>query len=170
MGPHPLKEALGFRLVEYIPQPSNLRHLLLVHINEVELVKLQLCSLVLTFGRICTTLMAASMLTCGLTTTFGHAGPPPRQLQVQYHRCQALLPKPPGCSDGWMGPKLGGPVDEHPGSPNAVSRSHVLVFFCHKNSLFRHNRFSTLFFSMKVAESGKIVLVSCIIDFKDIQV
>ncbi len=43
-------------------------------------------------------------------------------------------------------------------------------FFRHKNSLFRHNRFSTIFFSMKIAESGKIVRVSCIIDFKDIQV
>ncbi len=40
----------------------------------------------------------------------------------------------------------------------------------HENSLFGHNRFSTLFFSMKVAESDKIVLASCILDFKDIQV
>jgi hypothetical protein len=47
--------------------------------------------------------------------------------------------------------------------------THDIFFFRHKNSLFRHNRFSTLFFSMKIAESGKIVLVSCIIDFKDIQ-
>ncbi len=53
VGPHPLKEALDFRLVEYIiPQPSNLCHLLLVRIDEVELVKQQLLSLVLTFGRI----------------------------------------------------------------------------------------------------------------------
>jgi hypothetical protein len=55
----------------------------------------------------------------------------------------------------------------------AVRGSHnpnVLIFFRHRNSFFRHNRFSTLFFSMKIAESGKIVLVSCIIDFKDIQV
>ena len=29
---------------------------------------------------------------------------------------------------------------------------------------------STLFFSMKMADSGKIVLVSCIIDFDDVQV
>jgi hypothetical protein len=44
----------------------------------------------------------------------------------------------------------------------------VLILFLHKNSLFRHNRFSAIFFSMKIAESDKIVLVSCIIDFKDI--
>jgi hypothetical protein len=43
-------------------------------------------------------------------------------------------------------------------------------FFRHRNALFRHSTFSALFFSMKVAESGKIVLVSCIIDFKDKQV
>ncbi len=47
---------------------------------------------------------------------------------------------------------------------------NVLIIFRHKYSLVRHNRFSTLFFSMKIAESGKIVVVSCIIDFKDIQV
>jgi hypothetical protein len=62
--------------------------------------------------------------------------------------------RPPGGKKG--GTKLG--VDD------------ILIFFRHKNSLFRHNRFSTLFFSMKIAESGKIVLVSCIIDFKDIHV
>jgi hypothetical protein len=48
--------------------------------------------------------------------------------------------------------------------------SVCFIFFRHQNSLFRHNQFSTLFFSKKVAESGKIVLVSCIIDFEDIQV
>jgi hypothetical protein len=37
----------------------------------------------------------------------------------------------------------------------------------HRNALFRHNRFLTLFFSMKAAESGKIVLRSCIIDFNE---
>jgi hypothetical protein len=42
--------------------------------------------------------------------------------------------------------------------------------FSPQNAFFRHNRFSTLFFSMKMVESGKIVLVSCIIDFKEIQV
>ena len=44
------------------------------------------------------------------------------------------------------------------------------LFFCLKNSLFSHTRFATLFFSMKLTESEKIVLVSCIIDFDDIQV
>jgi hypothetical protein len=47
---------------------------------------------------------------------------------------------------------------------------HDIFSFLHKNSLFRHNLFSTLFFSMKEAESGEIVIVSCIIDFKDKQV
>ena len=42
--------------------------------------------------------------------------------------------------------------------------------FAHKNSLFAHNRFFTLFFSMKMTESEKMVLVSCIIDFDDMQV
>jgi hypothetical protein len=50
VGPNQLKEALGFRRVEYIPQPSNLHHLLLVRINEVEQVKQYLFSLVLPFG------------------------------------------------------------------------------------------------------------------------
>jgi hypothetical protein len=40
---------------------------MLVHIDEVELVKQQIFSLALTLGRICTTLMAAIMLVCGLT-------------------------------------------------------------------------------------------------------
>jgi hypothetical protein len=43
-------------------------------------------------------------------------------------------------------------------------------FFGHENSLFGHKRFSTLLFSMKVAESEKIVLASCIIEFKDLSV
>ncbi len=47
---------------------------------------------------------------------------------------------------------------------------YYIIFFGHKNSLFGHNRFSTLFFSMKIAESEKIVLASCMIEFKDIQV
>ena len=52
-----------------------------------------------------------------------------------------------------------------------VAVAHVFfLLFRHKNSLFRHNQFSTLFFSMKEAESGEIVIVSCIIDFKDKQV
>ncbi len=45
----------------------------------------------------------------------------------------------------------------------------MIYFFSPQNSLYRHNRFSTLSFSMKIAESGKLVLVGCIIDFKDIQ-
>jgi hypothetical protein len=44
------------------------------------------------------------------------------------------------------------------------------IFFRHRNALFRHSQFSTLFFSMKEAESGKNVLVSCMINFKDKQV
>ncbi len=48
--------------------------------------------------------------------------------------------------------------------------NYDLIFFGHENSLFGHNRFSTLFFSMKVAESEIIVLANCILDFKDIQV
>ena len=47
---------------------------------------------------------------------------------------------------------------------------HELIFFCPQNSLFAHNRFSTLFIPMEMPESEKIVLVSCIIDFDDIQV
>ena len=47
--------------------------------------------------------------------------------------------------------------------------AHDTFFFPHKNALFPHNRFSTHFFSMKMAELGKNVLVSCIIDLDDIQ-
>ncbi len=50
------------------------------------------------------------------------------------------------------------------------SKTQWCIFFGHENSLFGHNQFSTLFFSMKVAESEKIVLASCIIGFKDIHV
>ena len=50
-----------------------------------------------------------------------------------------------------------------------LSHQDVLFFFRYKNSLLSHNQFSTLFFSMKEAESGEIVIVSCIIDFKDRQ-
>ena len=46
----------------------------------------------------------------------------------------------------------------------------MMHFFVHKNSFFAHNRFSTVFFSMTMAESEKIFLASCIIDFGDIQV
>jgi hypothetical protein len=48
--------------------------------------------------------------------------------------------------------------------------SPAFLTFSPQNALFRHNRFSTIFFSMKMVESGKIVLVSCIIDFKEVQV
>jgi hypothetical protein len=51
-----------------------------------------------------------------------------------------------------------------------TTESHYATFFRHENSLFRHNRFPFLFSSMKVAKSGKIVLVIQMIDFKDIQV
>ncbi len=46
----------------------------------------------------------------------------------------------------------------------------TILFFWLQKFTFGHNRFSTLFFSMKVAKSEKIVLASCIIDFKDIQI
>ena len=42
--------------------------------------------------------------------------------------------------------------------------------FAHKNSLFPHSRFSTVFFAMKSAELDKIVLVRCIFDFDYIQI
>ena len=41
------------------------------------------------------------------------------------------------------------------------------IFFPPQNALFFHNRFSTDFFSMKMAEFWKMVLVSFIIDFDD---
>jgi hypothetical protein len=47
--------------------------------------------------------------------------------------------------------------------------SPAFFTFSPQNAFFRHNQFSILFFSMKVAESRTIVLVSCIIDFKDIR-
>ncbi len=37
------------------------------------------------------------------------------------------------------------------------STVYTVVLFCHNHSLFRQNRCSTLFFSMEVVESGKIV-------------
>ena len=40
-------------------------------------------------------------------------------------------------------------------------------FFAHKNSLFAHSRFSRVFFSMKMAESEKIISLSCIINFDE---
>ena len=49
------------------------------------------------------------------------------------------------------------------------SLSDELILFPHKNALFPHNRVSTYFFSMKMAEFLKMVLVSCIVDFDDIQ-
>ena len=56
---------------------------------------------------------------------------------------------------------------------NQISASVVWCYFFRFNFFSRqtrHNRFSTLFFSIKVAESEKIVSISCIIDFKDIPV
>ncbi len=44
------------------------------------------------------------------------------------------------------------------------------IFFFATKFTFSHNRFAALFYSMKVEELGKVVLVSCIIYFKDIQV
>ena len=46
----------------------------------------------------------------------------------------------------------------------------MIHLFSSQNSLFTHHQFYTLAFSMKMAESGKVVLVSCIIDFDDVQV
>ena len=43
-------------------------------------------------------------------------------------------------------------------------------FFAHKNSLFAHNRSATVFSSIKLADSEKIISFSCIIDFNDIKV
>ena len=50
-------------------------------------------------------------------------------------------------------------------SPRA-KRHHHAFFFCPQKFTFSHYRFSTA----KMAESEKMVLVSCIIDFDDIQV
>ena len=54
-------------------------------------------------------------------------------------------------------------VDSEPSDDDAF-------FFAHKYSRFAHNNFSALFFSMKMAQSGKIVLKSLIVDFDDVQV
>ena len=55
-------------------------------------------------------------------------------------------------------------------SYQSETRSADDTFFSpHKNALFPHNQFSTHFFSMKMAELGENVLVSCTIDFDDIQ-
>ena len=43
----------------------------------------------------------------------------------------------------------------------------IYFLLTYKNA---HNRFSTVLFSLKLAESENIVLVSCIIDFDDVQV
>ena len=48
-----------------------------------------------------------------------------------------------------------------------VPLSSTNFFFAHKNILFANNRFSIVFFSTKMTESEKFVLVSCIIDFDD---
>ena len=55
-------------------------------------------------------------------------------------------------------------------TPSALWQSlRWINSFSHKNAPFPHNRFSTHFFSMKMAEFWKMVIVSCIIDFDDIQ-
>ncbi len=99
------------RHVKYIPQPSSLSHLLLVRINEVELVKQQLFSLVLTLGRICMTLMAAIMLVCGLMRPFSSVLCP--RHDSCWCRIIAVLPSCSSRQDTPMGPKLGGPVDDN---------------------------------------------------------
>ena len=47
---------------------------------------------------------------------------------------------------------------------------HEYFLFAHKNSRFAHKQFSTVFYSTKMTESEKIVLVSLIFDFDDRQV
>ena len=56
-----------------------------------------------------------------------------------------------------------------PGKSYPVATGHDTFFFSHKNPLSPHNRYSTHFFSIKMAELGKNDLVSCLIDFDDIQ-
>ena len=85
-----------------------------------------------------------------------------------------------GCSMSWDGsdqsvsaspsPALEASAGIIPTRGRAGAISDDLIFFGHENSLFGHNRFSIFFFSLKVAESEKIVLANCILDFKDIQV
>ena len=89
------------------------------------------------------------------------------------------------CSAGSIGAGLGlgfgpavdlveGMIIPYPG-PAAVGHAFLYGIFLTswpttKNSLFAHSRFSTLFFSMKMAESEKLVFETCIIDFDNIQV
>ncbi len=80
---------------------------------------------------------------------------------------------PAASPSAWLNPshyESLGRCHGHRVTPSAGGRGHDIYFFGHKNPLFGHNRFSTLFFAMKVAESEKIVLASGIIDFKDIHV
>ena len=46
----------------------------------------------------------------------------------------------------------------------------MIHFFPRQNFSFSHNPFSIHFFSMKMAELGENVLVSCIIDFDDMTI
>jgi hypothetical protein len=75
-----------------------------------------------------------------------------------------------GCGSLWIPQAVSWPMELVVNAllPRSIRQYYDVFCFCHKN--FGHNRFSTLFFSMKVAESEKIVLASCIIDFEDIQV
>jgi hypothetical protein len=47
---------------------------------------------------------------------------------------------------------------------------HDIFYFGHKNHTFGHTQFSTRFFSLKTADSEKVVLEYCIIDFNEKQV
>ena len=59
--------------------------------------------------------------------------------------------------------------EETAGNRGEGGGGHDTFLFPHKNALFPDSRFSTHFFSMKMAELGENVILSCIIDFDDIQ-
>jgi hypothetical protein len=48
--------------------------------------------------------------------------------------------------------------------------TNEIIFLHHQISLFRHRRFPIVFVSMKITESKKNILGSCIVDFDDVQV
>ena len=50
-----------------------------------------------------------------------------------------------------------------------IAASDMIHFFSPQKSTFSHNRISTHFFSMKMVGLGQNALVSCIVDFDDIQ-
>ena len=97
-------------------------------------------------------------------------------LQLEIHPENNVAGTPWACSLGqaWyfshnFGPRPIQPTKRCVGSSSDLDGSNHCIFFSHQIALFSHKIFSTLFFSMKMSESGKIVLVSCIIDFDDVQ-